>query len=652
MKELNVLRTCAILHDIGKPECWAYQRRWTEHIKFTYQIVANSFDEMIAETAMRHHWSPFYDPEFYPKTDIEKIICLADSIASGTDRPEEPYVKRPKPAPPIHLSHPLSVGKSIKENSVDDFKIASEEIKNILRANRLAFNEDPHQAYLTIFEQLSATKLTDIPAYTEPPINDHSLFNHLKLTTAIATCIMLSGGYKGDVAEKYDFCLISGDADRIKPYIDMSRRLPDFIGGSEIIKQATENVARVIEQRLGPECIIFCGGGSFLVLAPTNNADEILRQSEEAFYDVTGGQLNITTAKTIANGEEVKDFGQVWERASNNVKKGKMLRKPLKLETISAGTPVCDVCGMRSFEKVDEYVLPIEAAPRADRLCASCYERRHVGKEKERKGISMDEIAERDPNRLIAVLKMDGDNIGLVFKGEKLKKFNKGTTPARLASLSDLINRVCEKELREIVIDSGGRCVYAGGDDLVAILPGGKALYVAREMAERFNQWMAEQVTMSAGIAIVKPAYPIYMALQASTQLQRNAKSEEQKASVDYQVIRGVGYLPQDLSYLDRAKRRDKGITGRPYKWKTLAELFALVKQLAKGDFASTQLRMLGRTLTSEQFEAVEYFIKRQVGRGFIPYEDGKMLFNLIKTGQLPDAIELLTLIEEGEKHI
>jgi len=108
--QLHILRTCAILHDIGKPRCWAKQRRWSDHINFTYDIVREALGEELAEVAKHHHTGQSYSLEDRPRTDIEKIICIADNLSSGADRREEPQHGTPLPRPPVHLTHVLSKG--------------------------------------------------------------------------------------------------------------------------------------------------------------------------------------------------------------------------------------------------------------------------------------------------------------------------------------------------------------------------------------------------------------------------------------------------------------------------------------------------------------------------------------------------------------
>jgi len=98
--DLERLKISAILHDIGKLECWANREGWSEHTKYTKQFVRSCFGEELAEDACRHHLGISYPDAYRPKTLTQQIICLADSIAAGADRHETPSHGPPIPTPP------------------------------------------------------------------------------------------------------------------------------------------------------------------------------------------------------------------------------------------------------------------------------------------------------------------------------------------------------------------------------------------------------------------------------------------------------------------------------------------------------------------------------------------------------------------------
>jgi len=189
VKELNVLRTCAILHDVGKLECWANRKPWSEHAYYTYKFAKACLGEKLATHAMRHHTGPSYSDDYRPQTDVEKAVCLADNLSSGADRREEPSRGPPTPSPPIKLTHILSKSKVRKSLEARDLAYISNGLSSKMGDLVREFIQQPKTTYLKIFGILNESDLRFVPADTREPINDVSLWDHLKLTAAFATCI-------------------------------------------------------------------------------------------------------------------------------------------------------------------------------------------------------------------------------------------------------------------------------------------------------------------------------------------------------------------------------------------------------------------------------------------------------------------------------
>ncbi|MGC9346480.1 MAG: hypothetical protein ACP5ER_06810, partial [Candidatus Bathyarchaeales archaeon] len=314
-----------------------------------------------------------------------------------------------------------------------------------LKGIGVSFAERPRETYLKIFDMLKASDLRWIPADTRKPINDVSLWNHLKLTAAFATCIWMDG-YKGDNYRKYDFALLSGDADRILGYVNVSRRLPDLNARSERIKRATKDAADLLANMLGPECVIFAAGGSFLALSPKGKAMDVLAKVKEAFESSTQGQVTITVSHVIANGEEIMgDFGRVWEKAQREMRAKKGKREVLIPNPVEEGVEACDVCRSRPWVYEDKLkMLRFDATARPERLCEICWQLRREGR-----GIELDAL--KKETNFVALIKADGDDMGKVLRGDKFRELKKANTPSRLSTLSDLINMTCEDKLENAV---------------------------------------------------------------------------------------------------------------------------------------------------------------------------------------------------------
>jgi CRISPR/Cas system-associated protein Cas10 (large subunit of type III CRISPR-Cas system) len=629
LEELNILRICAILHDIGKPECWAMRRPWSEHIYYTHEIIKRSLGDKYAKIAMRHHTGASYPSKYHPETELEKIIWLSDNLASGADRREMPEAGAHLPSLPIRLSHVLSRGeKTIGESDEDSLLLAAGEAAELLR--KAAGNMDT--AYPSIFEGMRSSRLRLIPADTRPPINDVSLWDHLKLTAAFSTCIWLSGGYRGEDPEKYTFALVSGDADRVSDYVNRALRLPDLNARSRKIIDATEAAALTIERMLGPECLIYGGGGGFLALSPPGLADELASEAKRAFEEATQGGVSITTTYVVEDGEAIQAFGKVWRSCIREMRLKKLERpEPIPMNLEEDAAP-CDVCGVKPGRYEDPTKLLPTVPARPEILCEECWNLRAEGRKYAEKA-SLDEIkGEAD---YVAVLKADGDDIGRILQGDKLEEFGKSSTPSRLAAISSLIHETCERRLRSVIGKFGGVCLYAGGDDLLAILPGENALEAAREIASSFGESMAGRCSISTGVSIFHYKLPVYVGLEASRGLLERAKGREGKNSIAFAIIGGSGIPEKALSEI------------KPYGWSELDELLGTIRYLQDSGLPMSQIRRIAG-LSGRDLQGAEILIKYLVGRGVISWSAGRRLLEHTESGLLHNAFLVFNAFRGG----
>ena len=122
--------------------------------------------------------------------------------------------------------------------------------------------ESLSKMYPDIYSYLLDSVLNRLPADTRKPINDVSLWHHSKLTAAIAHCIMVDGGWRGSEPSDYRFGVLSGDGNKISQFILEATRLPDLNSRSSRVRDATAEAGAAVAKCLGPECVIFSGGGS------------------------------------------------------------------------------------------------------------------------------------------------------------------------------------------------------------------------------------------------------------------------------------------------------------------------------------------------------------------------------------------------------
>jgi CRISPR-associated protein Cmr2 len=127
------------------------------------------------------------------------------------------------------------------------------------------------------------------------------------------------------------------------------------------------------------------------------------------------------------------------------------------------------------------------------------------------------------PHTYLAAVALDGDWMG--------KLLSECTDPAQHKAISIALTTFASKQAPAIVEnDHPGRLVYAGGDDVLALLPVSDALAVADELRQALTDVLKRaghpDRTASAGIAIVHHMHPLEGALRAARQAEEKAKAQ------------------------------------------------------------------------------------------------------------------------------
>lgn len=158
----------------------------------------------------------------------------------------------------------------------------------------------------------------------------------------------------------------------------------------------------------------------------------------------------------------------------------------------------------------------------------------------------------------LAVLHMDGDRMGKLLGEKKTKEEHR--------ELSQKLAEFARESVPEIVgandLKDKGRSalIYAGGDDVLALLPLQTVLACAAEIQERFKQHIGG--TMSAGIAITSASMPLDIGLDEARHAEKHAKEGYGRNAV---VVRDI---------------RSNAIRETGAQWST--EIIGLVEELQK----------------------------------------------------------------------
>ncbi|MGH7857890.1 MAG: type III-B CRISPR-associated protein Cas10/Cmr2 [Candidatus Binatia bacterium] len=189
-----------------------------------------------------------------------------------------------------------------------------------------------------------------------------------------------------------------------------------------------------------------------------------------------------------------------------------------------------------------------------------------------------------------------------------LLKLKRPLSPARHAALSEALLQFALEQVPSIVEERHhGDLVYAGGDDIIALLPLEAAFACANDLRSAYSRdfedarfFMGSKATMSGGIAVAHHRSPLRAALEAARQAERSAKDSGRNA-LGIAVLRRSGEHAECVApwtvipaFVDLAKSFEAGATDR-WAYRLRAELDAL-GALPHDGFLAELRRLIGRT--------------------------------------------------------
>jgi CRISPR-associated protein Csm1 len=123
-------------------------------------------------------------------------------------------------------------------------------------------------------------------------------------------------------------------------------------------------------------------------------------------------------------------------------------------------------------------------------------------------------------SQLIGVLKADVDNLGLIFS----EGLGNMLTVSRYLTMSRMIDLFFSGWMYRILKEDDNfkeiYTVYSGGDDLVLVGPWEKTILFAKRFNDEFRRFTCnnDNITLSAGLAVVQPKFPISAAIELADQ--------------------------------------------------------------------------------------------------------------------------------------
>jgi CRISPR-associated protein Csm1 len=151
---------------------------------------------------------------------------------------------------------------------------------------------------------------------------------------------------------------------------------------------------------------------------------------------------------------------------------------------------------------------------------------RHIPRQPNQQPVEFKDLAARAVGApLLGVLKLDADNLGAAFRRTVQEAFDFGNLRRLSERLDDFFARQVDNLLARPPWDTL-YMVFSGGDDLLLVGPWNVAFDFAGHVQQRFARAFADDgLTLSGGLALFKPTFPIRSAADQADNLLDAAKA-------------------------------------------------------------------------------------------------------------------------------
>ena len=627
------LVTGSLLHDLGKVVCSgnrgdSISQRGLSFLKDTVGIrdadildcVRYRGGEALRNAALKPD-SPAY------------LVCLADKMAAlvapeGMSASEEAY-DRTVPLDcsfnylnennnrPAHYS-PAILGSEDGVNYPTENPVSADEpfyrgISDDIAAHLRDFecDEGHFNSLLTVLEK----NLSYIPSSTSrDEMRDVSLYDHIKLTAAMAACMDAYLAEKGvndfkpvaldRTAETYKekmFLLYTLDISGIQSFIytiSSEGALKGLRARSFYLEILMEHIVDCLlaDSGLSRTNLVYCGGGRCSLLLPNTENTRLkiksyIKETNKWFMDNFGTALFIAGGGSECCANDLRDTPQgsykalykniyqelssskshryCWDeirslnsRAPRGERECKICRRADKLDT-NDRCRICaalenfshDILFRESFvvmRGAEEGSLPLPngcclvACRSEDEVRTKKYVRFYT-KNMDYSGklqnthlwvgcytsrSTFDEFAdgakEEGAIRRIGVLRADVDNLGATFA----IGFGGRANISRTAALSRRLSLFFKFHINSILQGTDTSVVYSGGDDIFLVGAWNHIVDVFQSLRDSFSKFTRGSLTISGGIGLYDPGYPIHVMAEETQRLEDAAKSLPDKDAV------------------------------------------------------------------------------------------------------------------------
>ena len=348
--------------------------------------------------------------------------------------------------------------------------------------------------------------------------------------------------------EEYNKLFVGGDLSGIQKFlynISSKKAAVSLKGRSYFLQQYMENICgglKEITKNAGDQqsIVIYCSGGKFYLI--TDYSLKIVEAIDQYTLKVKGelwanhrGQLGINIGyvpftenpdgSVDCNGQSHIRPGYLWKVVNADFfkQKSQKFKEQFASDYKSFFTPIpmggkTKVCAITGIESDD--CLPVKLSEEGDSyVLPSVLEQIQMG-EKLRDREHFKSFEDYAGNTNLGILRMDVDGLG--------KRFIEGFDSIRsYQQFSDRLVDFFGAELRKMqqAYREYLNIIYSGGDDLFVVGRWDKVIDFAELIhKETISHFGKEGISISGGVAIVKPSFPIAKAAQLSGEAEEAAK--------------------------------------------------------------------------------------------------------------------------------
>lgn len=506
------------------------------------------------------------------------------------------------------------------------------------------------------------------------------------------------------------------DTDKIKNYITSSGKLKELIGASALLEYL--NIVRtreVLEQTTSSYKIIYLDGGSGKIEFEAKQEAEACGRKVEQLY-ISFTETSTISWEVVEIPEHYHAQGYFY---SDFIAEGEFRLKMKKQQGGALGQPKmlalhkrCEHCGTEPVTTKAEFSHLSWVRDKPGRnlaVCSSCFIKRsfteeirirlsqtyeNISEEEKPLRLKMEERLMKNqevewPQQLpvvakycakghIGLLYFDGNSINAALRkitdSDDLQHFSAVLRDAIHSSVLETTEALFDINDLKPVNNADGETgeknetkvlpiefVMTAGDDLIVITPGSKAMEFSSLFQTAFSSKMEKAdygVTMSAGVVISKPQFPIKYLLPLGEQLLKNAKKKNylvkdqtaltssEKSTIDYMVV-SMSSNP-NLEQIREEQLKEK--TERPVSLGQWQEMHKVIQKMKtdKESIPRSKMKTLYHLHFLENWEANFLFQKYTSSLSLSQRENLKYLYGIF-TEQGADLTSLRYSNEDDE---